>query len=154
MQPNPTSNPMRNPESNLFISDQPYRWHLDVETLNEALFFFCKEPYQCFNKSTNDSPETIPDDNKWYREWVLNEDTGESGEHGVDDTEPKRQKKPIDGESGRSVGDMHISCKLEGKVLCTCVTPVYVHGVETMAIAEHARKDTVLLNQLGQVPIS
>ena len=38
-------------------------------------------------------------------------------------------------ESGRGDGyDRHISQKLKGKVLRSCITPAYLYGLETMAM--------------------
>ena len=39
-------------------------------------------------------------------------------------------------ESGRVIGDRHISQKLKGKVLGSCITPAYLNGLETMAMTE------------------
>ena len=34
------------------------------------------------------------------------------------------------------MGDRHISQKLKGKVLNSCITPAYLYGLETMAMTE------------------
>ena len=39
------------------------------------------------------------------------------------------------------MGDRHISRKLKGKVLNSCITPAYLYGLEAMAMTENYKRD-------------
>ena len=47
-------------------------------------------------------------------------------------------------ESGRGDG-RHLSRKLKGKVLNSCVTPAYIYGLETMAMTDKTTRETAFV---------
>ena len=51
------------------------------------------------------------------------------------------------------MGDRHISGKLKGKVLNSCTTPVYLYGLETMAMTEKQQERLELYenNWVGRI---